>query len=96
MVDDDGETCQPAGVGLDAVKNAALFKSGPKTWTPKAKITVGYLVTYDCTNALKQDVSAGPEVPIATRLRCTTRPSVGAPTVTRTTIAARTTPWGSS
>jgi len=51
VLDDDGEACAAAIVALDGVKNAKLFAMGPKVLKPRAKLTVNYLVTYDCTNA---------------------------------------------
>ena len=53
--DDDGESCQPAIRTLDATKNAALFKKGPRVLKPKQKLTVHYLVTYECKNAKPKD-----------------------------------------
>jgi len=50
VVDDDSENCQPAIVALDTAKNAAIFKSGPKTIKSKASLTINYLVTYNCNN----------------------------------------------
>jgi len=50
VVDLGVEVCQPAGVVLDGVKNAALFSAGAKVLKPKQFITVDYLVTYNCTS----------------------------------------------
>ena len=54
-IDDDSESCQPATVALDAAKNAALFKKGPTTLKSKAKLTINFLVTYDCPDAKPKD-----------------------------------------
>jgi hypothetical protein len=50
VVDDDGEGCQGAAVALDAARNAKTFARGPKVLKPKAKLTVYYQVTYECTS----------------------------------------------
>jgi sugar lactone lactonase YvrE len=50
VVDDDAENCQPAIVALNAAKNALIFSRGPKTIKSKAKLTINYLVTYQCNN----------------------------------------------
>jgi hypothetical protein len=55
VVDDDGEGCQPATVALDSAKNDKTFAKGPKVLKPKAKLTIYYLVTYNCTAAKPQD-----------------------------------------
>ncbi len=55
VVDDDGESCQPAGIGLDGAKNARLFSAGAKVLIPGRTMTVYYLVTYDCPNAKLQN-----------------------------------------
>jgi hypothetical protein len=50
-VDDDDEGCQLTPlVVLDAAKNAALFSGGAKVLKSKKKLTVHFLVTYECTN----------------------------------------------
>ena len=55
VVDDNGEGCQPAIVALDSAKNDKTFAKGPKVLKPKAKLTIYYLVTYNCTAAKPQD-----------------------------------------
>ncbi len=53
VTDDDSEQCQPPAVALNAAKNAALFgSSGSKVLAPKQTMSVGYLVTLQCTNPL--------------------------------------------
>jgi hypothetical protein len=47
-VDDDTESCQDPIVILDNAKNAALFSGGAKLLKPKKKLTVKFLVTYNC------------------------------------------------
>src|SRR5262249_42371960 len=61
VVDDDGEGCQPATVALDTTKNAGIFRSGPKIVRSKAKLTINYLVTYQCNTpaALTSDPTPG-------------------------------------
>jgi hypothetical protein len=55
VIDDDGEGCQPAAVSLDAARNAALFKNGPRPLKSKGKLTIAFLVTDDCTSARATD-----------------------------------------
>jgi hypothetical protein len=50
VMDSDGEGCIAAIVELDAVKNDKIFSKGAKVLKPKAKLTVNYLVTYNCTS----------------------------------------------
>jgi len=50
VADDDDESCNAADVVLDSAKNAALFAGGAKLLKPKKKLTVSYLVTYECSN----------------------------------------------
>ena len=54
VVDVNGEGCQPAGVVLDTVTNDAFFALGPTTLASKGSLSVGYLVTYSCTNPRKR------------------------------------------
>jgi len=68
-VDDDPELCEDAIVGLDGVKNAALFSAGAKVLKPKKFMTVNFLVTYECTNAQplnKADLTRGDYDHVAT------------------------------
>ncbi len=68
-VDDDGELCQDAIVVLDNATNAALFSGGAKLLKPKKKLTVNFLVTYECTNVQplnKSDPSRGDYQYVAT------------------------------
>jgi hypothetical protein len=52
-VDNASEQCQPPTIALNAAKNEALFgSSGSKVIAPKQTMSVGYLVTLQCTNAL--------------------------------------------
>jgi hypothetical protein len=69
VVDLGVEVCQPAGVVLDGAKNAALFSAGAKVLKPKKKLTVNFLVTYQCANAQplnKADPSRGDYDHVAT------------------------------
>jgi hypothetical protein len=50
-VDDDAEKCQPAGVSLNAARNAARFNGGSATLEPAATLAVHFLVTYNCLAA---------------------------------------------
>ena len=62
IVDDDGENCQAAGVALNGAKNTALFAKGPNVLKPGGRLTLNYLVTYNCSNAkvaAKTDLSPG-------------------------------------
>jgi len=51
VIDNDNESCAAAGVALDSAANAPLFSGGPKVLTPIEKVTVNFLVTYDCSAA---------------------------------------------
>lgn len=51
VIDDGTEGCRPAAIRLDTDKNATLFRRGPKILKAKARVTVAYLVTYDCASA---------------------------------------------
>jgi hypothetical protein len=61
VVDDDGELCAPAIVALDGGANAALFAGGPVVIATGKKLTVNYLVTYNCSSplAIKGDPTPG-------------------------------------
>jgi hypothetical protein len=54
---DIDETCSDALVILDPA-NAALFTAGPKVLASKAKLTVSFLVTYDCSNPVTKTTSS--------------------------------------
>ncbi len=58
VVDVD-ETCQPAGIALNGLKNAILFSNGPKVLKPKGTLTVNFTVTYQCPGALPKTNTAG-------------------------------------
>jgi sugar lactone lactonase YvrE len=61
LVDNDSETCQPAIVALHPTKNATIFSGGAKTIKRKAKLTIHYLVTYECDNpAVKMSTDTTP------------------------------------
>jgi hypothetical protein len=51
--DDDGEDCQDAIVELDEAKNAKTFAKGAKTLKPRQKLNIFFLVTYECSAAVK-------------------------------------------
>jgi hypothetical protein len=58
-IDDDGEGCavNPV-VALNTAKNAGLFGStGSKILPTKRKMTINYLVTFQCTNALPSNTA---------------------------------------
>jgi hypothetical protein len=58
--DPGDEGCAPAApVALDAARNAALFRRGPKVLAPKQKAAIRFLVTYACTGAAR--VASGPD-----------------------------------
>jgi hypothetical protein len=58
VADNDSEQCQSPVIALNAAKNAALFgSSGSKVLAPKRKMSVGYLVTLQCTGALPANSS---------------------------------------
>jgi hypothetical protein len=58
VMDNDTEQCQSSVIALNAAKNAALFGSnGSKVLAPKRKMSVGYLVTLECTGALPANSS---------------------------------------
>jgi hypothetical protein len=61
VVDDDFESCAPAIVALDGLKNAALFSGGPAVIATGKSLTVNFLVTYDCSGRLniKKDRTSG-------------------------------------
>lgn len=64
-VTDDNEECRPAlppaGVALDAVKNAALFGSGSAILSPGKTLAVNFQVTFNCPGALpKSTVDSTP------------------------------------
>jgi len=53
VADNNSAQCQPPAVALNAAKNAAIFgSSGSKALAPKQTMSVGYLVTLQCTNPL--------------------------------------------
>jgi hypothetical protein len=54
---DDNEDCRPAGVALDATKNAALFGSGSAVVSPGKTVTVNFLVTFNCPGALPKNAA---------------------------------------
>jgi beta-propeller repeat-containing protein len=55
-VDTDGESCAPATVSLDTVKNAKLFAKNPAySLASKKTLTVNYLVSYNCSTAKPLD-----------------------------------------
>jgi hypothetical protein len=56
-IDDDSENCQDAIVALDTLKNAALFSKGPKVIKSKGRVTINFLVTYQCFGALPKNTS---------------------------------------
>jgi len=61
VVDNGGgalsEGCQAAGIALDTTKNALLFSRGAKTVNSKAKLTINFLVTYQCSNPLRRNIA---------------------------------------
>lgn len=58
-IDDGSESCtNPAGVAFDNAVNAALFPGGSKILKSKAKLTVNFLVTYDCAAPVSKITSA--------------------------------------
>jgi hypothetical protein len=58
VIDTDIENCQPAGVQLNGTKNAAVFPNGSRTLKPRDKLTVHFLVAYECTAPVSNASSA--------------------------------------
>lgn len=48
----DGNECLPAGVALDAQKNASLFRAGSALLSSGRSVTINFLVSFNCPGAL--------------------------------------------
>jgi hypothetical protein len=58
IIDTNVENCAPAVVQLNDTKNAAVFSNGSRTLQPRDKLTVHYLVTYECSAPVPNSTSA--------------------------------------